>query len=411
MPRIPPELCTRCKGYKRLCGLPRCPILDKFRAQARVVSSISGEELQGYTPPSMLVGEQGYPRVNVYLLLPPGASMEESRLHEDPIGWSLSKTPLARIIEYRGGMVGAGLRVYARDPWMLYEKEISLAVASTRPVDTEARLKRMPLPRLRFDGLTKPLGPTAPARDVRVSGSPKLHSRLEKRIWDDTLSSEAVVDLYRSGVDVYTIQRAFSAGLFGRLRNRRLVPTRWSITAVDDIISRDLRREIRDYNIVNDTMVFHTSYLGNRFTIIVMPGEGSFEWIEAWHPAGLWTAGARTVTRFRLYEDPLGRATADDGGFSAARMAVLEWMSRNRVRGDVVILREILPSYYAPVGNWHIRETVRRAMEAGPIASSTDPGELESLISGLHKLSPREIAGDSLLLGLGRRLRRLTEFM
>ncbi len=411
MPRIPPELCTRCKGYKKLCGLPRCPILDKFRVQARTVSAISGEELQGYTPPSMLVGERGYPRVNVYLLLPPGVGAEEARVHEDPVGWSLSRTPLARIIEYRGGMVGAGMRLYARDPWTLYEREISLAVASTKPVDTEARLTRMPLPRLRFDGLTKPLGPTAPAREVKVSGNPKLHARLEKRIWDDVLSSEAIVDLYRSGVDVYTIQRAFSAGLFGRLRNRRLVPTRWSITAVDDIISRELRREIRDYNSVGETLVFHASYLGNRFTIVVKPGDGGFEWIEAWHPAGLWTAGARGVTTFKLYEDPLGRATADDGGFSAARLAVLEWMSRNHVKGDVVILREILPSYYAPVGNWHIRETVRRAMESGPVAFGIDDGELERLISSFHRLSARELAGDSLILGFRKRMRRLTEFM
>ena len=30
--RISAELCVRCKGYKRLCGLPYCPLMERFRA-------------------------------------------------------------------------------------------------------------------------------------------------------------------------------------------------------------------------------------------------------------------------------------------------------------------------------------------------------------------------------------------
>ncbi len=65
MPRIPPELCTRCKGYRLLCGLPSCPILDRLRSQARSLERAGwSQELHGSTPPSILVGERGYPGVD-----------------------------------------------------------------------------------------------------------------------------------------------------------------------------------------------------------------------------------------------------------------------------------------------------------------------------------------------------------
>nr|WP_256205084.1 hypothetical protein [Aeropyrum camini] len=52
----------------------------------------------------------------------------------------------------------------------------------------------------------------------------------------------------------------------------------------------------------------------------------------------------------------------EDGGFSAAKLPVLEHLYSRGRRADVIIVREVLPQYYAPVGNWHIRETVKHAL-------------------------------------------------
>lgn len=38
-------------------------------------------------------------------------------------------------------------------------------------------------------------------------------------------------------------------------------------------------------------------------------------------------------------------------------------MNRDKIQSGFIIIREITKEYYAPVGNWHIRETVRKAME------------------------------------------------
>lgn len=59
-------------------------------------------------------------------------------------------------------------------------EEIRWALLSERPVDMEAKLRKPPLPRLSFDGLTAPLGPTAPAEKVRVAEEPKVPTAIER---------------------------------------------------------------------------------------------------------------------------------------------------------------------------------------------------------------------------------------
>ncbi len=412
MKRIPPDLCARCKGYKRLCGLPRCPLLDSFRAQVQAASRAVRGRVEGSTPPGALVGEHGYPKVNLYYMIPPGVRGSEASYYEAPTEWAERRETLAGIIRLRSQLLSARLRLDARDPLRLYQDEIGLAALSEKPVDSEAILAKPPTPRLTFSGITKPRGPSAPAVRLVVEDNPRLDRRVEKAIWDDALAEDVAWELYRAGVDVYTIQRMLSLGFMGRLRSRRLVPTRWAITAVDDMISRRIRGELRGARQIDEYEVYFAEYLGNRFAVILGPGEGVFEWVEAWQPFTAWTRTARDVVVLRLEEDPLGRRTMDDGGYSAARLSVLEHLySRGRV-GDAVIVREVTPDYYAPVGNWHIRETVRRAMASGPLLRTSDPAEaLREALSLLSPSAARAVSGKvRIITGRGRR-RKITDFM
>jgi len=277
-------------------------------------------------------------------------------------------------------------------------------------VDSELILKAPPVPTLRFDGVTKPVGPRAPVERIVISGSPKLRAPVEKIIWDDAKAEEAIWELYRSGVDVYKIQDLLSLGFLGRLRGRKMVPTRWAITAVDDSLSRMLREQIRDSEEISEIRVYTHEYLGNRFLVALLPGEGSFEWIEIWHPMSVWASAASKPILWVVREDPLGRATAMDGGFSAARLAVLEHLASIRRRADALIVREILPTYYAPVGNWHIRESVRLALSKRPETVNSKE-ELASFISRWLKADPSYVFQSSYLLSLIKRQRKLTEYM
>ncbi len=378
--RVPAELCTRCKGYRRLCGLPECPLLQRFRAQIYVARRLRGRETAGSTPPTVIVGEKGYPRVSLFYSVPPNVFGEEAKIYDDPVNW-WGKLGLDQILELRSSMVtGFDVLHIQKDLDKLYRSEIAFAAVSTKPVDSEIKLKYEPIPRIEFSDRVKPLSLIARAEDIRVTSNPRVDRALDKVYEDDVPAFDAIVELYRRGVDVYTIQRALSLGLLGRKLTRKLVPTRWAITAVDRTISRYLLSQLRGSDTVNTSTLYYVEYLGNRFWILIEPGKYEVIWIEVWHPSSFYHMGDKVVTIYNK-ERISGNVEFMDGGFEAAKLGVLEHLYRLGRQAKVYIVREVLPSYYAPVGNWHIRESVRRALGSNPIAQNITVEEAIEIIS------------------------------
>lgn len=367
---ISSSLCVRCKGYKMLCGLPRCPLVVRLRAQARIYGKIVGRDITGSTPPSGVVGEKNYPLVPVLIGIPPGITGDEASIYDSPENWWGVKS-LEDIIELRSSVVAAVIKADVRSYQRLIDLEIPFAMVSSKPVDTEASLVKIPMPAKMLDPVITPHGLLAMADRVKVSSNPSISKGIEKIYEDEIRASEAIWELYMRGVSIYTIQRALSFGLLGLSRNRRLVPTRWAITAVDSVISSRLLRSIRTYSSVNDIELYRGEYLGNRFWVIIQPGPYSFEWIEIWHPNTIFTEGGREPIVIRNREGFSGEPLFMDGGYHAARLAVLEHLYKRGRRASIIVVREITPRYYASVGNWHIRETVRRMLEKSPEKAST----------------------------------------
>ncbi len=374
-----PGLCERCLGYRLLCGLPACPVIEWARSLALIQLRVGGLKLEGSTPPAAIVGEKGYPRVNLYIMAPPGVKGYEARSFDDPEGWASKGLSLPEVLRFRLGLVGARIAVDAKSGFeKLYESEVGLAPISEEPVDLEARLASAPQPPKSQNPVLGVMGPSAPAAKVSVTGSPKIPSPLEKAMWDDEPASDSLPRLYRSGVSVYTLQRALSLGLLGRIRRRRLVPTRWAIAAVYQALSRSHREALRDAKQISEMEVYFGEYLGNRFLIVLMPGAGRGEWIEVWIRQG----GEKPAV-YKLFENARGYMDSWDGGYTAARQAVLEHLESRRVKADFLIVREVLPTYFTSMGSWVIRETVKKALNNGPVVTNPSTSELETLASRL----------------------------
>ena len=58
-------------------------------------------------------------------------------------------------------------------------------------------------------------------------------------------SNDAMMDLYNNGVSISQISKVLSVGMIGRKSARKLVPTKWSISATDQTISANLIRIIQ----------------------------------------------------------------------------------------------------------------------------------------------------------------------
>jgi hypothetical protein len=359
--KIPAELCVRCKGKKLLCGLNSCPILERFRAVVNTTLRIDLESkrLDGATPPSVVVGEKGYPNISLSFNLPPGVFGYEAKEYENPREWWGRKS-INEIVSYRASLVSNVIKAKVKDVWELYDKEIALAAISHTPVGSESLIEGRVEAKLRFDGYVMPRGPSVLAKNVKVVDNPKLSKAFERLIFDDVNAQEAVKELYSSGEEVYKIINAMSLGLLGRKKNRRLVPTRWAITAVDSAIGKQLLEEVRGYESVDKVEVYYQKYLGNYFHVILYPSAYNVTWVEIWHPLSLWSS---ELVVSDLRENFWGEYDFMDGGYMAARTSVLEYLSKVRRSAGVIIIREITPEYFAPLGNWHIRETVRKAME------------------------------------------------
>ncbi len=358
--RVDPSLCVRCKGTKLLCGLPRCPILERTKSQLKVPNT---NRLEGATPPSALVGDRGYPNVAVG----PMISLRELDLPEDPSKWV--EKPLEYVISRFSSQVYTHFRINVRKVDEPAVEEFKWALLSEVPVDMEAKLRRPPKPRIAFDGLLSPVGPTAPAEKVRVTGEPRISSVIENKIYDrDLRASEGVIELYERGVNVYSISKVLSLGALGVSGRRKLVPTRWAITAVDSMVGSWLRQQISNFPIYSgEVLLYGGSYEGNRYFVIIAPGPYLLEVVEAWLPRGLWTPSATEAHVTINREHVRVGLEYMDGGHYAMRLAALEKLFQMRRQAAVLALREIGPEYYAPVGVWQVREGVRRALSSEPL--------------------------------------------
>jgi hypothetical protein len=195
---------------------------------------------------------------------------------------------------------------------------------------------------------------------ARLTENPSVERKVDYLVSDsDIKTTNAVRELFLHNIPVSRIQKIFSAGLLGMKIERKLVPTRWSITAVDDIIGKILMSKIKDFQELGEIRLFSNEYIGNHYEILFLPGAYQYELVECW------TSSGRTEF-YSDYEPFWGRktyATNTHGAFYAGRLAVSEYLDKIKRQASVLIVREILPSYEIPLGIWQMRETVRGAFE------------------------------------------------
>ena len=358
--------CVYCKGSKMLCGKSRCSVLARYFSSVRAKERIDRLDLTGNSPPSVFVGRMGYPKVAVGPMIPPIDG--DTSLMDTPERWvGLS---IDDIIGFRSNLVRGMHWVNVGNVTStnrLVSRTRDLALAQ-QPPQVEAEFRRKPMGRLTVDDDVQPFGPSAPLERFDVANC-RFDKRLEKAFFDtDLLAKDAVVSLYNSGSLVSQIQKAFSVGAFGLERRRRFVPTRWSITAVDDQLGLHMLERTKTYPFINEFRVYETQSLDNRWAVVMIPTSWKYELIEAWYPNTVWNPHNDRIAIMSDHEFFDGRRTyASIGGcYYAARLAVNELLTRERRQAGVCIMREAHPGYILPVGVWNVRENVRKALSNSP---------------------------------------------
>ena len=365
--RLKSSRCVYCKGSKMLCGKERCSVLARYHSNTRMRTQLDRLDIEGNSPPSVFIGRTGYPKVAIGPMVPPVRG--DTSILDTPERWlGLS---IDDIIDFRSNLVRGMHWVDVQDVESsnrLVTRTRELALAQTPP-DVDAEFRRKPVGRLAVDDDVQPFGASAPLEKFNLSNC-RFDNKLEKAFFDTDLPArQAVNDLYSQGAMVSQIQRAFSVGAFGVGRRRRFVPTRWSITAVDNQLGLHMLESTKTYPTIDEYRVYETMSLDNRWAVLMMPSAWRYELIEAWYPNTVWNPYNDKIAIMSDHEFFDGRRTyASIGGcYYAARMAVNELLTRERRQAGVCIMREAHPGYILPVGVWNVRENVREALRNRPL--------------------------------------------
>ncbi|WP_251329874.1 DNA repair protein NreA [Haloplanus pelagicus] len=380
---------------RRLAKEKSYEILDHVESVAdRVERTVSGDAVVGSVSPSIFVGRSNYPEVSTGILSPVGNESEADSYVTSGV-WYDEGVDLTEVFRRRTSLLNSrrSASVDVSETWDGFVgvgREVAIA---DRPVDVEIGLDGDPRIDFDADGAAPPTGPSAPARSATLGENPHVPRAVEKTLEDDDWRAEGAINyLYRRGFDVYEVNTILSAGALGRGDHRRLVPTRWSITAVDDTVGQFLRGSLRDAPSVNGVEIHRNEFLGNAYWVVLAPGQWEYELVElkapgsVWNPdpeAGMWLAADREG-----YEGRTGYVEETAGAYHAARLAVLEHLDDRGRQAKCLVLRHVSDDYWGPAGVWQVREGVRHAFEGEHATAET----LADAVRGVVDYLPASLA-------------------
>ena len=336
--------------------------------------------LSGASPPAIFVGQWGYPKVATGPLVPPLTQYDDTSIMDAPEQW-LHKT-FDELLRYRLSLFRGKAPMIvssAKAPNRMLQVVQELVMAD-RPTETEVWFSKRPNLEAIFMSRLAPVGPSAPMTRAVLAENPRVPGPVDAAVSDkDLQAQDGIIKLHRSGIPHQHLTRLLSIGLLGRTSQRRLVPTEWSITAVDDILGKELRREVLNYQSLNEFQVFGSAALANNVQVLLLPSRWMFEALEAW----LRSPDSQPVNDFEFTR---GRSSYPQnllGAYHATRLPILEHLTRVRRQAGAVAFLEVSDNWI-PLGVWRFRELCREALKGEPIRTSNMDEALTFLSSRLR---------------------------
>jgi len=326
------------------------------------------DKLDSSSPPSVFVGSQlRYPLVNVGILSPLQKD-ENAWIYDDAKYWAKNNFRINEVVRLRDSLLNSRFqsRVSIHDSkdnqrFVSIAQEIALA---SKPVDVEMEFKKSPIFQKKKDKVMIPHGMSVPLKKVAISGNVKINQKVDKAINDEIKAVEGISYLYKNNFDEYTLSKILSVGVLGMKKDKKLVPTKWSITATDDMLGKNLIKQIKKYKWIENHELFFGEFMGNCYLIMLFPSVWSYELFELYLPGSSWNQSSeiKASTDFENYDGRKTYATATAGGYYASRLPILEYLNSIKRQAGVLVIRVETPSYWAALGVWVVRESVRKAL-------------------------------------------------
>ncbi len=372
-------------------------------------------DFQGSSP-APFIGKFGYPLVNIGVLSPQFSG--DTSHYDSPRLWSKGNFAVGQIASMRYGLVNSRSQANVKEirkggRFLDIIREVGMA---KNAVELEVNLKQAPQLQFKPEKEIIPFGPQAAIKSARITANAQVDSRVERVVSDtDLKAAPAILSLYKKGFEESVLNKLLSVGGVGLKENRKLVPTRWSLTAVDDTIGKQLISEIKDF-LVGEYQAYFGGGWGNYYLILFFPEIWSFELFETYlaSPVNPWSKnGYMYSTDYEGYEGRKNYAEETAGGYYACRLPILEKMKELKRQGSCLALRFITPEYNVPLGVWVCREAARKSLQEKPISFS----DQSLMVTYAEELIKRKFGFDLNLLLKGskslqnrKQQKRLSEF-
>lgn len=329
--------------------------LQKLTEQIQMKSVKVGKDLEGSTPPSVFIGRWSYPKVYAGPMMV--GETGDTSIMDSPESWIGEHKTQEDIINYRMNLVRGKQLIKITDlenPFVEKLQDISLA---SKSIDSEATFGKRPRGALLTED-SMPHGPSAVIEKFDIDAV-RWDKQLEKTFYDTDLTArEAVLNLHNKDVPFTAMQKAFSVGAIGTKYKRKLVPTRWSITACDSTLADLFLKEVRKFDILDTYRVYEFGSLNNYYIIILTPTEWQYEWYEAF----IQLIGKEELI-FSDYETNTDKKeySSVGGCYYTSKMAVLDALVKEKKQAGLIVLREAYEGY-VPLGVFNVRENMKIAM-------------------------------------------------
>ncbi len=338
--------------------------IESFEAFARMKKKSFGESFTASTP-APFIGHYGYPNVSIGLLSP-AEVRDDAWIFDAPKFWIEKSYKIPEIVNLRTELVNSRAKAHVKDMAKISEIAQEVGMAS-KPVDVEYSLIKRPVVSVNFDDFVAPMGPFAELKQVQITSNPSVHTKVEKVVSDTGLkANEAILYLSRHDFDELFISKLLSVGTIGLKQNRKFVPTRWSITAVDDMLGKNLLSLIREFEKISDLLFFRGGHLGNYYFVLLFPGDWGYELFEIYRPSP--DSPIKYSTDHEFFEGRKSYAENCAGGYYSVRLAVAEKLCQLKRQARALIIRIITNEYTVPLGVWVTREASRNAMKDKPLS-------------------------------------------
>jgi len=172
---------------------------------------------------------------------------------------------------------------------------------------------------------------------------------------------------------------------------------------------------IRDYKWIENYELFFGEFMGNQYVIMLFPNVWSYELFELYYPGSSWNPGEelKASTDSEGFYGRKNYASSTAGGYYATRLPILEYLNSIKRQASVLVIRLETPSYWAALGVWVVRQSVRKALERGVMKFDSR----EELIDGVKRIGKvkydfeaNTILSRSNLLEQIKTVRRLSEW-